>query len=155
MSKDKFQKKMVSKLAVVDGLSITTISKKWIYQGKFLKYRTTVAKSPSSVMALIHNYYSKTELHNEKFGAIKCENKKMSICIDERTSCRNWRYMNIHTQNYWVNLQGMYPVVSLLNCHNTVAIWLLTGPDIEIQKIQEPTSKNLENNSAQHCTNGF
>jgi hypothetical protein len=47
-------------------------------------------------MALIHNYYSKIEqLYIEKCGAFKCENKKMSICIDEWTSW-NRRYMNVH-----------------------------------------------------------
>jgi hypothetical protein len=43
-------------------------------------------------MALMHNYYSKIEqLYIGKFGALKCENKKMSICIDEWAICRNRR----------------------------------------------------------------
>jgi hypothetical protein len=71
-------------------------------RASFLSVGLQLPESPSSVIALIHNYYSKTELHNEKSGAFKCKNNKMSICIDEWTTCRNWRYMNIHTQNYWV-----------------------------------------------------
>jgi hypothetical protein len=35
------------------------------------------------------------------------------------------------------------------------AICLLTEPDSEEQKIEEPVNKKLESNSAQHCTKEF
>jgi hypothetical protein len=47
-------------------------------------------------MTLIHNCYSKMEqLYIDKFGALKRENKKINIYIDEWTNFRNRRYMNI------------------------------------------------------------
>jgi hypothetical protein len=83
--------KTVSKLAAVDGFSNNSISKSKFKRACFLSKGRPLPKSPSSIVVLIHDYYSKIELYIEKFGAFKSENKKMSICIDEWTNCRNRR----------------------------------------------------------------
>jgi hypothetical protein len=67
--------KTVNKFAAVDGLSINSISKSEFKRTCFLSKGLQLPESPSSVVALIHDYYSKIEkLYIEKFGAFKCEN---------------------------------------------------------------------------------
>jgi hypothetical protein len=71
----------------------------------FLSKEVGLLKSPSSVITLIQDYYSKMEqTYIEKFGALKRENKKISIYIDEWTSFRDRRYMNISCILQWTSL---------------------------------------------------
>lgn len=86
----------VSKLAALDGISVNTITKSEFIRESFTSKRMQLQRSPSSVMTLIHNYYSKVkQLYLQKLDVFKCD-KKLSISIDEWTSCKTRRYMNVH-----------------------------------------------------------
>ncbi|KAF6321781.1 S1 RNA binding domain 1 [Rhinolophus ferrumequinum] len=87
----------VSKLAALDGISINTITKSEFIRESFTSKGMQLPGSPSSVMTLIHNYYSKVkQLYIQKLDVFKCDNKKLSISVNEWTSCKNRRYMNVH-----------------------------------------------------------
>ncbi|XP_074174497.1 uncharacterized protein LOC109443974 isoform X2 [Rhinolophus sinicus] len=87
----------VSKLAALDGISVNTITKSEFIRESFTSKGMQLPRSPSSVMTLILNYYSKVkQLYIQKLNVFKRDNKKLSISIDEWTSCKNRRYMNVH-----------------------------------------------------------
>lgn len=86
----------VSKLAALDGISVNPITKSEFIRESFTSKRMQLQRSPSSVMTLIHNYYSKVkQLYIQKLDVFKCD-KKLSISIDEWTSCKTRRYVNVH-----------------------------------------------------------
>lgn len=87
----------VSKLAALDGISVNTITKSEFIRESFTTKRMQLQRSPSSVMTLIHNYYNKVkQLYIQKLDVFKCDNEKLSISIDEWTSCKTRRYMNVN-----------------------------------------------------------
>src|SRR5713101_9407634 len=57
-------------------------------------------KNSYDISALIHKFFERVRSeYIEKQILLKKENKKISISIDEWTSLRNRRYMNVHVYN--------------------------------------------------------
>lgn len=92
---------IVTELAVVDGLSIHAITNsKFIRSSIADRCGKSLPKCESDVMAMIHkNYETKKSELIKKFKNKLANNKRFSITLDEWTSLRMRRYVNINLHN--------------------------------------------------------
>lgn len=104
---------IVSKLAAFDGFSINSITTSSFIRESIQQRGYSLPKNNSRVMDLIYTYYdkAKSETINE-LDRIKKDGKCFSITLDEWTSKRNRRYLNInvHRNAEEFNL-GLVPIV--------------------------------------------
>lgn len=88
---------IVSKLAAVDGISIRAITRSEFIRESIAKCTKGLPKNETDVMNLVHKYYmvKKTEIIHE-LEQKKQQNKRFSITLDEWTSMRMKKYVNIN-----------------------------------------------------------
>jgi hypothetical protein len=118
---------IVSKLAARDGLSINSICNSQFIRSSLLSKGFQLPKAPNSVMGLIHQ---QCELVEDEVRLEICQkiakNQRFSISLDEFTSSRNRRYMNInvHEPNSHYNL-GMIGCLDLSQLKSVLNLWRL------------------------------
>lgn len=105
---------LVSKLAAVDGISFNRITKSEFIRTSMSGKGFNLPQNSTKVMQLMLNFYEdiKQQLI-QKIIKHKDNGKKFSISIDEWTSMKNKRYMNLHLyyNNKVSDNLGMVPVV--------------------------------------------
>lgn len=91
------QQEIVTKLAVVDGISIRAITRSNFIRESIAKCTKPLPKNESDVMGLIHKSYEekKAQLSTILIKKLK-RNRRFSITLDEWTSIRMKRYVNIN-----------------------------------------------------------
>jgi len=105
---------LISKLAAVDGISFNRITKSEFIRSSMSSKGFNLPQNSTKVMQLMLNFYEdiKQQLI-KKINQHKDSGKKFSISIDEWTSMKNKRYMDL--QLYYDNKDsdnlGMVPVV--------------------------------------------
>ena len=88
---------ILSKLAAMDGFSINSITKSSFIRESLQQRGYSLPKKNSRVMDLIHAFYDEAKLETiTELDSIKMIGKKFFITLDEWTSQRNHRYLNIN-----------------------------------------------------------
>jgi hypothetical protein len=88
---------ILAELAALDGLSILQITKSMFIRDSLLRRGFTISTQPRDVMKMIRVYRDKVkETILQKIQRMKNKNQKFSQSIDEWTSFRNRRYLNVH-----------------------------------------------------------
>lgn len=115
---------IVARLATVDGFSIHGIAKSEFIRQSLNERQYNLPKGKSNVMKLIHDFYElkkseikqKIESYKETFG-------KFSITLDEWTSLRNRRYLNvnIHFNQKYINL-GLVKIEGSCTANKTIEL---------------------------------
>lgn len=99
---------VISRLAACDGISYNTICKSTdLNLGLTARGFTHIPKSVSGVSGIITNYANKIKLAlKNEFIGLKSIDHKFSLTLDEWTSVKNRRYLNInvHAKNTFWNL---------------------------------------------------
>lgn len=89
----------ISRMAATDGLTIRQITKSsFIHQSLVKEFpKRSVPKTENGTMVLIEKYYaeSKEQVKN-KISRLKTEGMKFSMTLDEWTSLKNVRFLNIN-----------------------------------------------------------
>jgi len=120
----------LAKLAAVDGFSMYSIAKSEFIRRSMQDSGLKLPKNSSDISALIHKFFERVRSeYIEKHNLLKKENKKISISIDEWTSLRNRRYMNVHVYNDvnsydlgLVRIHGTCPAEKVFSLVNDVGI---------------------------------
>jgi hypothetical protein len=122
MKKKETLEEIVARLASSDGFSVNAITHSKFIRESLQQRGFFLPRNPSKVMSLIKTFFQKV-INNvkEEIGALKEKQVKFSISLDEFTSTRNRRYLNInlhHLDKFWnlglVRIQGSLPAHSLL-----------------------------------------
>lgn len=96
LKKDSMEE-MVAKLIAVDGITATTISKSEFIRRAFSKEGFKLPKHQNDIMKLLKKYYNDIKVKvTEKLTSMCKERKMFGITLDEWTSRKNHRYMNIN-----------------------------------------------------------
>ena len=112
----------VAKLVAVDGISVNAVTKSEFIRESFSDKGFSLPKSPTSVMNMIYKQYEivTTNIKNEIKALLK-DGEKFSVSLDEYSSLRNRRYLNIniHTAGKHWNL-GMITIVGRMTAERIV-----------------------------------
>lgn len=88
---------IVAKLIAKDGFTISGIARSEFIRQSIKKRSMTLPQQPSDVMNLVFKYYNTVKEQVVKsIQAMKLKNKKFTLSIDEWTSFKNRRYLNVH-----------------------------------------------------------
>lgn len=109
----------VARLACEDGLTIRQITRsEFLHESLSIKFpRRTVPKTENGTMALIDNFYAQIKQETKhKILSLKKEGTRFSATLDEWTSLKNLRFLNInihyaveHSKVQYINL-GMVQI---------------------------------------------
>ena len=106
IKKQQTREEMVANLVAVDRLSVNTITRSDFIRQSFLDKGFQLPKSPSAVMDLVYKQFELVteDIRSEIQREIK-NGKKFSVTLDEYSSLRNKRYLNVnvHSSNgkFW------------------------------------------------------
>jgi len=88
---------ILAKLVAIDGLSIHSIVKSSFIRESFLRQGYSLPKNNKSIMKfIVEFYYEKKQEMVEYFQTLIKENRKFSLTLDEWSSKRNRRYLNVN-----------------------------------------------------------
>lgn len=95
---------IVSRLVALDGLPISKFCTSEDLRKLFKKCGHNLPNSPSTITNIILNQKEvmKNNL-NKKIREMKDNNKKFSVTLDEYTSLKNKRYMNVNIHNHEIS----------------------------------------------------
>ncbi|XP_067124752.1 pancreatic lipase-related protein 2-like [Centruroides vittatus] len=116
---------IVTKLAILDGISINPITKSELFRKSLTDKGYTLPKNPSQVMDLIHSHYKqiKQRLCSEIDSQTNA-GSRFSLSLDECTSLNNLRYLNVNIHKsdgtFW-NL-GMVKISNVLPAETAVQV---------------------------------
>ena len=115
---------IIAKLAAMDGLSINSITTSSFIRESLQQRGYSLPKNNSRVMDLIYTFYdnAKREIINE-LDCIKKNGKKFSITLDEWTSKRNRRYLNINVHHFAEDFNlGLVPIAGSCDAKKTLEL---------------------------------
>ena len=96
---------IISKLAAVDGFSINAISRSEFIRNSLRSQGHILPRGPTDIFTLIYKYYeNEKQKIITKIKLMESKYEKFSISIDEWTSYKNRRYMNV--QLYYENTKS-------------------------------------------------
>lgn len=100
-SKKKCLEEIVSRLAAIDGFSINGITNSSFIRNSFQQQGLLLPRNKSRVMSLIHAFYEKAKLETiAELDLIKNNMNKFSLTLDEWTSKKNHRYLNVSIHHF-------------------------------------------------------
>lgn len=108
---------IVARLAALDGTSTNCITKSDFIRESIHQRGYSLPKNNQRVMQLVHSFYltAKAEVIN-KIENLKNQNEKFAINLDEWTSLRNRKYLNINIHHVDTNFNlGLVPVYGSCN----------------------------------------
>ncbi|XP_063841155.1 uncharacterized protein LOC135089507 [Scylla paramamosain] len=124
LKKEETKEEIVGKLAAVDGFSINAIAKSEFIKTSMLTRGYKLPQSPTLVMDLVHKQYNVAK-ERVIFDINKRKNVgvRFGLSLDEYTSLKNKRYMNInlHTSDTFWNL-GMARITGSLPAETAVEV---------------------------------
>lgn len=89
--------KIVAKLVAMDGFSIHSISHSCFIRDSFSLRSFSLPKNHKTIMKLVIEFYNEKQSElSQYFQCSKKEKKKFSLTLDEWTSKRNRRYINVN-----------------------------------------------------------
>lgn len=141
------REEIVAKLASVDGLSAYTIANSKFIRRSLAEKKMLLPSTPSQVMNMVHKQY---DIAKERVMQVIAEKVKkgerFSISLDEYTSLRNRRYVNInlHALGVFWNL-GMVRIIGSLPADKTVEL---------VEKKLSDFNVNMKNDVIASVTDG-
>lgn len=115
---------IISKLAAMDGISINSITNSSFIRESLQQQGYSLPRNNSRVMDLIHAFYDNAKRETIiELDSIKKNRKKFSITLDEWTSQRNHRYLNINVHHLAEDFNlGLVPIAGSCDAQRTVEL---------------------------------
>jgi len=115
MIKKETMSSIVARLVALDGISPYTISRSKFIRDSVVRRGYVLPKNHSDIMNLVHDYYAfmKQKFIKQKLKVHLNKNEKFGLTLDEWTSRRNHRYLNIniHQSNGECHNLGMIRIL--------------------------------------------
>lgn len=122
--KRKSLEEIISKLAAMDGFSINSLTNSSFIRESLQQQGYSLPKNNSRVMDLIHTFYDNAKRETIiTLDSIKKNRKKFSITLDEWTSKRNHRYLNINIHHLAEDFNlGLVPIAGSCDAQRTLEL---------------------------------
>lgn len=87
----------VARLIALDGMNARTVTRSRFIRQSFVARKMKLPKCEKAVMQLLHDFYQQVKSKTiEELNAMKAEGCKFGSTLDEWTSIRNRRYLNVN-----------------------------------------------------------